>query len=167
MSQPASLRLALMETLGGPVFTQEVKGHVPDYRQVFRSISGPYPAFVFPEGEVQHPMEAILDSPMASSCLEQSSGIRLQTGYVVPGFHRHLVSSPSLRRHHPDASQPRPIPSGLDVGQLLRVVNRPTRRVSMRPWPVWQKSLGISSNPALCPQENKSSSPPATSLDFP
>ena len=42
---------------------QEVQGRVPDYRQVFRSVSSPHPAFVLTEGEVQRPVDAVLDAP--------------------------------------------------------------------------------------------------------
>lgn len=44
------------------------------------------------KGDIQHPMQAILDAPMSVRCRQQSLSISLQTGPVVAVFHRLLLS---------------------------------------------------------------------------
>ena len=72
MSQPASLRRALMEVF-------EVESLRKRFRSMCRTVARfsaecpvPHPVFVFTGGQVQHPVDAVLDAPMAPGCLEQS-----------------------------------------------------------------------------------------------
>ena len=127
-----------------------------------RSVAVPHPAFVLPEGHLQHPMHGIPDAPMATGCPEQPGGIRVQAGYIVPGFHRRPVSLPGL----PPAAPPSPsrccsAPMLLSPGHSFPESRQDNcskssivqqRRISIRPCPlsmVWQKSCFIFSNPVF------------------
>ena len=126
MSQSASLRQALMEVLEVRSFRSRLRAMcriIARFSEVFPLLirlsssrkdrsSTQWTRFSMPQW-----LRAAWSSLL---------GIRLQTGDVVPGFHRHPVPHPPFRCHHPDALQPRPLPSRIKVGQLLRVVNRPT-----------------------------------------
>ena len=50
---------------GGAVLSQQVEGEVADDREVLGGVADPDAAVVFAEGDVEDPVEAILDAPMA------------------------------------------------------------------------------------------------------
>ena len=171
LSQPASLRLALMEAL-------EVRSCRSRLRAMCRiiakfsgalpvpSVAGPHPAFVLPEGHLQHPMDGIPDAPMATGCPEQPGGIQVQAGYIAPGFHRRPVSLPPLRRRHPDAAQPRCCSAPAILFRNRGRTTAPNRQSSNNGesqfvrapcrWSGRNHASFSFSNPVLCPQENRS-----------
>ena len=125
MSQPASLRRALMEVF-------EVRSLRKRFRAMCRTIarfSAECPALTrlsSSRKDRSSTQWTLFSMPqwlrVAWSSLLASES-RLEN--VVAGFQRFPLSYPSLRLHHPDAPQPRPGQPGFQPGQLLRVVYGP------------------------------------------
>ena len=65
------------------VATQEMEGDVADDGEVLGSMIGVDARAVLVEGQVEHPVEAVLDAPMAANDPLEQGGISRQAGDVV------------------------------------------------------------------------------------
>lgn len=69
--------------LGSFILFEQVEGEPIDEGEVLRSVSSAFAAQVFAEGDIEYPMEFVLDTPMLANGLIQLSGLGWETGNVV------------------------------------------------------------------------------------
>src|SRR4051812_14219163 len=76
---PSSLLAPATEAgLGAPVPGAQVEGDLAKQSEVARSRPVAHPAVILPEGNVQHPMQRVLNAPMSADCPDQDAGSSLQ-----------------------------------------------------------------------------------------
>ena len=67
----------------------------------------------------------MLDAPMASYCAPKGLGVACQTQDSVTAFAGHLLANPTFRFDHPNAVRSRPRLFGIELGDAVRIGNRP------------------------------------------
>src|SRR3954468_22038165 len=73
---PGSLLAPAAEAgLGGPVSGDQVESDLAQESEVARSRPVAHAAVIFAEGDVQHPMQCVLNAPMSADRPDQDSGI--------------------------------------------------------------------------------------------
>jgi hypothetical protein len=113
---------------------------VSDDGEVFRRVAGVNAAVILAEGHVEHPVEAILDAPVAANGGMEGGGIRWQTGEVVASFGRDDRADPPDRLDADDALEVRPHGIGINESQELRVADGTAgpppsaQQCGARPW---------------------------------
>jgi hypothetical protein len=80
---------------------------------------------VFQEGNIQNPVEGILNLPMAAGSVEEQGCIWRKSGDVVAGFEGSFLTNPTLADHFDDRMQGRPVVLATNVVNEGRVGNRP------------------------------------------
>jgi ATP-dependent exoDNAse (exonuclease V) alpha subunit len=87
-----------------PVFwiSHEVHGHVFDDGHVLRAIEAAQPCEIVVEGDIENPMEAVLDAPMGSDCGREGSGIEPCRGEIIATLLFDRAVSLDTRLHHAD-----------------------------------------------------------------
>src|SRR5581483_839814 len=93
--------------LGG-VGAQEVEGDLAQQREVARAVAGADPAAVLAERDIQDPVQAVLDPPVAADGGGQARGVRRQAADVVAALVRPLLADPARGLDHDHAPQPGP-----------------------------------------------------------
>ncbi len=99
------------------VLLDQRQPQLPQHRQVFLRIAHPHPALVFPKAHVQHPVQPVLDPPMAPHCSRHLPGIARQATQVVP--HRRRGGLPGYlpgRRDPGNTPQAHPAASRVQPG---------------------------------------------------
>lgn len=93
--------------------------------EVRRRMIFPYSAFVFAKGNVEHPMKAVLDPPMASHGLGYFLGVALHACDVVAELQAGLAILITLSLRHHDSGEMFPLfPLGQPVGTSSPVSSR-------------------------------------------
>src|SRR3954467_7129969 len=81
-------------------------------------------AEVLMEDDIEDPVEAILDAPMAADGAGEERGIGRQAGEEVARFARDSVADPSSGLDADDAAEAGPATVGVDVGEVLWIADR-------------------------------------------
>ena len=84
-------------------------GHVLYGGEVGRGVSGTDPAFVVAEDHVHHPMQAVLNRPVASYDWPDDGGQHSERGEVEPCFLLDFPLNFAASFHHDDSIQARPV----------------------------------------------------------
>jgi hypothetical protein len=84
------------------------------------------PHVVFAESHVQHPVDTVLDAPMAQDGGQDPFRVGLQAGNVVPDLVGDLVSDPAFAVDHDNRGQHFPGGPLPQIGQKIGVINHPT-----------------------------------------
>src|SRR3954453_18412781 len=73
---PGSLLAPATEAgLGAPVPGDQVEGDLAKEGEVAHSRPVAHPAVILAEGDVQHPMQRVLNTPVPADCLDQDLGV--------------------------------------------------------------------------------------------
>jgi hypothetical protein len=67
----------------------------------------------------------MLDAPMTPYRPSKGPGVACQTQDSVTAFAGYLLANPTLRFDHPNAAQSRPRLLGIELGDAVRIGNRP------------------------------------------
>ena len=67
----------------------------------------------------------MLDAPMTAYRPSKGPGVAFQTQESVTAFAGHLLAHPPLRFDHPNAARSRPRLFGIELGDAVRIGNRP------------------------------------------
>ena len=78
-------------------------------------------AIIFSKSDVQHPVELVLNSPMATYYVEDISSAAHETGDIVFDFSFYLASDVTLSPDHYDCLQAYPVRQAADLFQVLWV----------------------------------------------
>ena len=77
--------------------------------QIFRAMVFADAAVVFPESNIQAPMQAVFDTPVFSDGLGDGGGLVFEAGDEIGGFSRGLAINFPLPDRHADGVNPRPV----------------------------------------------------------
>ena len=69
--------------LFGGVLAEEVEGHVAQGGEVGGGVAGAHAAFIFAQGDIEHPVEGVFDAPVAADGTGEFRGVRGQAAEVV------------------------------------------------------------------------------------
>lgn len=83
-------------SFSGFLLLEQVDSRVSQHRQVLSPMPQPHTAIVFPKGNVQNPMQAILNAPVFPFDVQEVSGIIRQAGDVEAGLPFHSVAQVTL-----------------------------------------------------------------------
>ena len=86
---------------GGRVLLEEAEGEVTQHGEVLRGMRAANPTGIFAKGDIQHPMQAILNAPVAAHGLPKLFGIRPETRQILAPLDRRRFPHIALRLHHP------------------------------------------------------------------
>jgi hypothetical protein len=93
--------------------------------EVRRRMIFPYSAFVFTKGNVENPMKAVLDAPMAPHGLGYFLGVALHARNVITELHSGLAVLITLSLRHHDSGDIFPLfPLGQPIGASAPVSSR-------------------------------------------
>ena len=91
-------------------------------QKVLSAVAFPNPAVILPEGNVQDPVQSVLDDPMGTHRVQYQFGITLQAGYEVASLYCRLVTGLSFCLNHTD---------GLDAASLAQDAENETHMVGV------------------------------------
>lgn len=111
--------------LGRPLLFKQVQGQVAYQRQALDRMAGPNPALVLSEGDIQQPMETILDAPVAANRVGELRRVGRQTAQVGAPLHGYGLAPPALSLNQPDARLACPGPLFIDPTKVGPVVYQP------------------------------------------
>lgn len=94
---------------------------MPQDGKVLGSVTRPDPTIVFAEGNVEHPVDGVLDAPMSPCSFKQPFGIAVQAGDVVPRLHGGCLTHDPFSGHHCNGLELFPCLDVLDILQLTWV----------------------------------------------
>ena len=94
------LALALDPDLQARILLQEIQRQAAQNGEVLRTMVDAHPAVILPEGNVQHPVEAVLDLPVRPGCSQRLLGL--------PGQSWRGSSASPWSVHPPVAAPPAP-----------------------------------------------------------
>ena len=97
--------------------------------EVLRGVAVPGAVVVLVEGDVEDPVEAVLDAPVAADDAGEVSGVGRQAGEVVASLRRDRVTDAAGRLDADDALEVGPGVVRVDVGEVVRIANGPTAAV--------------------------------------
>src|SRR3954447_8027616 len=120
--------------LSAPVSGYQVEGDLAKKSEVARSRPVAHPAVILAEGDVQHPMQRVLNAPVPADRRDQDSGIIVAACQEIADLGRNragAVDAPD-RLDCENRPQVRPAVQGLEV---LDRQGHETRRRTKRPWP--------------------------------
>ena len=75
---------------------------MPEYGEVLRRIFFSDAAFIFSKRNIQDPVQAIFDTPMASHSMCEAFGIIIETTNVVRCFNADVVADMAFALNHAD-----------------------------------------------------------------
>lgn len=84
---------------GRLLLLDQVERHVPQDGHVLSRVLCAHPTAVFVEGDVEHPVQTVLDLPMPAHSLQDSLGSAGRTGHVVTGLGLDALAYASLCAH--------------------------------------------------------------------
>src|SRR3954454_17089926 len=115
---PSSLlALATEAGLGAPVSGDQVESDLAKKSEVARSRPVAHPAVILAEGDVQHPMQRVLNTPVSADCPDQDSGIIVAACQEIADLGRNLagaIDAPD-RLDCENRTQVRPAVQGLEI----------------------------------------------------
>ena len=113
---------------------EQVDRDVADDSEVFGGIAHAYPAIVLPEGNIEHPVETIFNSPVTSGgverCLRREVGTRCD---VVAALEGCLAGDGSFRLDEHEPAELAPLVEGAPHSASMSIVQ--ALRTSTRPCP--------------------------------
>src|SRR3954452_18913087 len=86
-------------------------------------MADPDATVILAEGDVEDPVQRVLDPPVAADDLGERRSIRRETGEVVACLNRDRVADPPGRLDADDTLQFGPGLIGIDVGEMSRVTD--------------------------------------------
>src|SRR3954467_12935605 len=131
---PGSLLATRPHTdLGCSAVTDAVDGDLAQDSQVARSRPIPDAAVIFPEGDIQDPMEPILYGPMPADCLDQDLGVIAAAGQEIADlrFDRAGAVDPADGFHCQHGPQPGPSAQRFQTGGLRADEHTPADQAAM------------------------------------
>lgn len=78
---------------------------MPENGKVLRSIVLANPGFIFPEGNIQDPVEAVLNAPVSAHRFGQLFYLASEAAYVIAGFHTDLAVYIALSLDHDNGAE--------------------------------------------------------------
>ena len=165
---PAGLEaLGLDPGLRRGVLVEEVEGDVAQDGEVLGGVAGPDAALVLAEGDVEHPVEAVLDAPVVADGAGEGVGVPGEAAEVVMELARDCGAAAALALDQADAGQVGPGASRVEVGEDLRVGDGPVLAdldapVAAVDGPLVRRSAGgrAGSSGSRSPAPRRSRSPP-------
>lgn len=117
-------------------------------------------AFVFPEGDVQRPMQAVFGAPKFAYRLAELFGIAFQAGDEVASLGGDLASDLAPRLHHADAFESGPLRS---MRQPVDIGYRPVAASFDAPMIGVEDFMGVDgvvakASPHICFEKSRTSS---------
>src|SRR3954470_5120001 len=136
---PGSLLAPATEAgLGAPVPGDQIEGELAKEGEVARSRPVAHPAVILAEGDVQHPMQRVLNTPVPADCPDQDGGIIVAACQEIADLGLDLagaVDAPD-RLDCENRTQVRPAVQGLEVLDHQGHEDAPTDQATVkRPWP--------------------------------
>ena len=92
---------------------QKIKGNVAQDGQIFWRMADPDAGLIFPQGDIEHPVDTILNPPMRADRVGELLDLRVEARKVIARLDRHLSVQMPLRFYPPQRAQ-------LGPGVLLR-----------------------------------------------
>src|SRR3954447_25564908 len=120
--------------LSAPVSGYQVEGDLAKKSEVARSRPVAHPAVILAEGDVQHPMQRVLNTPVPADCPDQDGGIIVAACQEIAdlGLDRAGAVDAPDRLDCENRTQVRPAVQGLEVLDCRGYEDAPTVK---RPWP--------------------------------
>src|SRR5215210_9149195 len=84
-----------------------------------------HPALILTKGDVEHPVQAVLDAPVAAHRRANRRGLARQTTQVVARFAGAVRADAPFGDDHGHTAQLRPGPIRIETGDDRRVIDRP------------------------------------------
>src|SRR2546428_5585805 len=103
-------------TLGRLLLFQEVERHMSQDDKVLLTVVLAHATGIFLKRDVEHPVEAIFDAPVAAHSCAKGSRLPRQAREVIAAFCRLLLAYFAVRFNHANATQPRPGLLGIEIG---------------------------------------------------
>jgi hypothetical protein len=109
----------------GVFLTEYVEGNVAQKSEVMSGMTTSCTRKVLAKSDIENPMEAILDPPMAPHRMSKFDGISLNTEKIVAHFGRDLLPNTPAVLHHTDAPKTLPVPIPIQGANTILVLNNP------------------------------------------
>ena len=107
------------------LLAQQVEGEMAQHRQIRGPVADAHPALVLAEGHVEHPVDAVLDPPVAAHRPPEGRRVAAPAQQVVARLAGQRLADPALALDHADGAQPRPGGAPVEVGDGLRLADGP------------------------------------------
>jgi hypothetical protein len=82
-------------TFGGILFDQ-IEGHEPEHGHVLRAVIFAKAGVILAEGDIQSPVQGILNGPVLTGGIENKRGLRRETADVIGGLLLNLVGEAAI-----------------------------------------------------------------------
>ena len=105
--------------------TKQIESEVTQDSQIVIGMSDANTRLIFPKRNVQHPMDAVFNTPMTSDGGSKAFDIFSKTQQILAGFAADLKANASLRLHHANRLQTLPLAFRIQVLETSRIINEP------------------------------------------